>query len=1398
MVFYFRSDDNGDPHYFGFERIKEMIANYKKAIKYKKQFSDLGFKNLKDSDIAPLEKLQESLDNLRNQEYAEGTDLLPETNAAAEEFIKNNADMSDSAKNAAKAMGNADTNIGGLKSGLKAMNVSSRIAAVGLNILSAAGNMLIMALVSAGINWFINDVINANQKIRESAEQTMETYKEAEKNFKSYRETIDDISGDYETLAKGVDALGNNVSLNTEEYARYNEITSKIAEMFPSMVRGYTDEGNAILTTKGSLEELNKSYEEYVRLKHQEADKGSKDVWSNFNNILNTNSKEIEVVDYVKELMSSGEIERIYQEKRKSAINDWDARFDTRDAVKTMVRKKTGVAVGELGPVFNEHDIDIPKYLESTIAERNEMLKTLTSSISTVETELDKGTKEVTSVLLSHFKGDIGDYSKLPDETKSAVDAIVSSFDSSFFKEQDFKNIEDAQAYIQEKIINPLKSTSNQSQLNYAFNLQTRFNDNEVSVGAYQTQINSILSNIVGMDDDTIKQIKILFGIESEDSTIEQAINRITQAGFSEDVARGFVNSLTLADVGKILTSEFDKAAKGVDSRSIRGLAEAFKNATANMSDEFDLSTYTEQIDTLQEDLKTLQSALQSIESGEFSPTDAIDLAQKFPSLTPYINDMEALKGKLRDLINEKPDSLITTLTEFRDTKNLTDAQKESINGLISVLQGLNSTTEQTATSPSKILGNIEGISSAYQTVFNSIKEYHETGILSTSTLKSLIELEPKYIDCLVGENGQLQLNTNSYVELTKAQLENYKISKALEEINTINALKTVEEAVQYASSLKMQAAETLADNLDAQWQSAMSQAYIKDMASGTTAYTDAVRAGYMATQKQSAIVDLYSQSLDKNAQATYGATEATNEQTEALENQKEALESQKEAIEKTKQAAEDRKAQIESEKSALSELIDLEKERIKQIKEDEKEALEKKKDQELEQIDLLITRLEKEKELHDYQKSISEKTEDVASANLSMVSASLDDSSAGRANYKEAKDTYEEKRDDLSEAQYDHRYDLQKEAFDNYREYVEQKYSDSIQVISDYLSNDVQLYKDACASIDNDNGALYNQLLFYVQTYTTKTNAEFNYMWTNAQNALTNYNNLHLSTFGLMDYLQGQIYTIQSQIYVYTQQISILDGQINTIGDNISSVSSAISITADGIYNTAGAVDTYGNSLSTANGKAQEFLDNLYKIAQMPQYGDPTKYQSYIDYKGIRFQSTASASENLTVAVSDLMSQIRQYTGQSVSFDEVKKNIKRFASGTRSASGGLSIVDEEGSEWIPAMKPSVGGRYTILPQGNPVFNKVQTNELWDFASNPSKYLANQMSNGSLSSSIPSTAIIRQGDNINTSLHLNIQGDADASTIRALKRESNNIINKAVNRFKTETINIVDKNRIKY
>lgn len=649
---------------------------------------------------------------------------------------------------------------------------------------------------------------------------------------------------------------------------------------------------------------------------------------------------------------------------------------------------------------------------------------------------------------------------------------------------------------------------------------------------------------------------------------------------------------------------------------------------------------------------------------------------------------------------------------------------------------------------------SLESTFSAFNTVKSAISEYSENGTLSFSTLQSLLSLDSSYIDMLINEQGELDLTSNKFRELAKAQLEKLKVSYLQASLDEVNQLENETQVLEYLKKNQQDATESALNLADAKWQEAYATAAAKDVEQGTgDLYRQAVITAESAWRKKAALIDYYESSLSDLSTTTDEATSATEKHKKALENEEKALEKTKEALENKKQALEDSKDGYEDALSAIEDLVDWTEKYIKQTKQNEIDALQERKDKIDELIEKKQELLDKEKEEADFNKQLKEKENAVASNALSAAITGLDDSSAGKKAHKENVDDLVESREDLYDYLSDYQYETRKEALDKLKEETDKHYDDEIQTIQDFLNNEVSLHRAACNMIDNDNGTLYNNLLWYCQNYTTTTEAEFNHMWQSAQSALYEYGTAQLNVMDLMNTLQSRIYDVDSAIANVTGSIDNYTSRIDSLKQKI---------------------DELGNSAQTTKAK----IDSV-KI----QPSSITGHGYKITYNGKVYKTNLTNKED---AETYFISRISKdwYGGRALPAGSLWSKMKAYASGTKSAKGGLSIVDEEGigSELIPT---SLGnGRYTILPQGNPVFSKAMTNELFEFASAPTDYFVQKFG-----SEITPNVVNNKSTVVSPAININVQGDATQATVNALHKESEKIMNNTIKKLMSYTVN---------
>lgn len=114
----------------------------------------------------------------------------------------------------------------------------------------------------------------------------------------------------------------------------------------------------------------------------------------------------------------------------------------------------------------------------------------------------------------------------------------------------------------------------------------------------------------------------------------------------------------------------------------------------------------------------------------------------------------------------------------------------------------------------STTISELDNIQSAYKTLTETTKEYNKSGYLTMDTLQSLLQLDPKYYNCLIDTNGQLKVNTQTIRTMTKARLADAKAEQlqlALDKMTTIKDLKSAEEYLGTATANAADAEEQFA-----------------------------------------------------------------------------------------------------------------------------------------------------------------------------------------------------------------------------------------------------------------------------------------------------------------------------------------------------------------------------------------------------------------------------------------------------------------------------------------------------------------------------------------------------------------------------------------------------------
>lgn len=179
--------------------------------------------------------------------------------------------LSETISQSNSSLGKYLTNLKGADAGMIGYAGSLATATIKTFALEAA-TMAMNAAVSYGISFVISgiitaitDYLNRVDNAIEASHRAKETIDEANSTFKAQQELVKESGKKYAELSQHVNQLNNtNLDLKEDEYKEFLDISNQIAEQFPGLIKGYDDNGNAILNLNGTVSYINSTLDTYI------------------------------------------------------------------------------------------------------------------------------------------------------------------------------------------------------------------------------------------------------------------------------------------------------------------------------------------------------------------------------------------------------------------------------------------------------------------------------------------------------------------------------------------------------------------------------------------------------------------------------------------------------------------------------------------------------------------------------------------------------------------------------------------------------------------------------------------------------------------------------------------------------------------------------------------------------------------------------------------------------------------------------------------------------------------------------------------------------------------------------------------------------------------------------
>ena len=721
---------------------------------------------------------------------------------------------SGAAVNMAKQAGDAAVDI-------ESIGTTSKAATFGLKALAVAENALINMGISFAISAIIKGIdllVHAQENAIEKGNEATRAITEQQEALYSNKKAINEISGEYQRLSKGVSTNGENISLTSDEYSRYNEIVNQIADMFPSMIQGYTEEGNAILKNKGNVEALTKAYEENRKAALADTLTKSDDI------IKGAKAKLTQDKNFGWQEWGDTQKKEMLQEVL-DAFSNGQSWTDQKNNSKYLEEQVVDV-LKEYGLSGYYAYFDPSQFDEKTF---EEVRTKINAAINTLSTDIDTKTAELKPILQAYLENS-SQYNGYDDTVKGVIKKIVDSLDSELYIQfLNDKNPEQAMNnWLNQNIYNAFDGFDGRQlakKFNTMLNVQTDFQNNKSSVGDYQEGLTEFLKEIDDLDPNIQKSIKLIFGISSEDGStdVDTMIDNIlgkVDGITKEDLLDFNYEDLQIAydlSPSDEAEEEMKKLQKGgsvdllvrplIDTSELANKGwDVDESGTATLyTNTFSNTDFAENPDSISpEDTVAINFTPIFVDptTGETSiltEDELRDYAERVINGAEDTKQLQIGKKYTGENAIEKASDDAEKIHELQvDYYGLSDEPAWNLDEFYNKLKEAKKKTEDSVSLNKELNDSLDKIQSAYQGASTAIEEYNENGYISVDTFQSLMELEPEYLNLLMDENGTLALTSENLYKLTEARINDLAAKQASTLVDSVTKLGSEAEQLQY------------------------------------------------------------------------------------------------------------------------------------------------------------------------------------------------------------------------------------------------------------------------------------------------------------------------------------------------------------------------------------------------------------------------------------------------------------------------------------------------------------------------------------------------------------------------------------------------------------------------
>lgn len=619
-------------------------------------------------------------------------------------------------------------------------------------------NMGAIALVSVGISALIS-VLDKLIVTSKEASKAMDSLSSAIENLDSQHsinlQTINSVKDRYYELSEGVNELGNNVSLTTDEYEEYKGIISQISDTMPQLTARYNEQGEKVGFLTGQIKDLNKELAEQEQLEYSKLLANGEDgQGENIDTILKGIAKDYN--DTKSNVIYNNPIANIFKSAKnfiagKGFQND---PYLSDDGGMTKKIQETRDEIDKLEQsVKNLEKTGVPKIVNgdaltddstTNLQKQQEEIKKYNAELVTTRANLQKlyAQRQVDAQALSNlgklYSKTNKEYVKLDEDQKSYIDSVLSNIspeevDNLIEKAKDAGVTLDAYMSSYANKIVELFS-DNKNGVNSLMDKLLNFDFSDMSDAEIQQKVNELLSRIseiLGIDSN---ELKIRLGFEFVDENARDAELHMRQIATNNN---GMVDEVSLSNMHKWadelnLTNEQLEHIEKSGYKASDGFEE-LKKAVKKADKEIErfnknkIDIHIDTVDKAKTDLGTLADSYADYKDG--GGTVDVNKLNSVSDNMKNINGSTEAYQKFLDVLTEVPE----------DTAKVQEAYNELVTAYIDgqdVLQNLTVANLEYTTSELEKMG----VTNAEEVAMSRLAQSAETTADKTAVLQYAVD----------------------------------------------------------------------------------------------------------------------------------------------------------------------------------------------------------------------------------------------------------------------------------------------------------------------------------------------------------------------------------------------------------------------------------------------------------------------------------------------------------------------------------------------------------------------------------------------------------------------------------------------------------------------------------